>query len=91
MGVYSMDSITRYIYFYEILKKRNAKYPFAQFNTDGHNKPVMHWWSFMDIHPPLKKNIVIFDSLGLDGFKFLLCTMMKELLANYFSILKNVK
>ena len=39
MGVYSMDSITRYINFYEIMRKRNAKYPFAIFNTDKHNKP----------------------------------------------------
>ena len=67
MGVYSIDSITRYINFYEIIKKRNGKYPFAIFNTDKHNKPGTHWWSFMDIHP--KKNL-LFDSLGLDGFKF---------------------
>ena len=53
MGVYSMDSITRYINFYEIIKKRNAKYPFAIFNTDRHNEPGTHWQSFMDIH--LKK------------------------------------
>ena len=39
MGVYSMDSITRYINFYEIMRKRNAKYSFAIFNTDKHNKP----------------------------------------------------
>ena len=39
MRVYSMDSITRYINFYEIMRKRNAKYPFAIFNTDKHNKP----------------------------------------------------
>ena len=43
MGVYSMDSITRYINFYEIIKKRNAKYPFAIFNTDRHNEPETHW------------------------------------------------
>ena len=49
------------------MKKRNGKYPFAIFNTDKHNKPGTHWWSFMDIHP--KKNL-LFDSLGLDGFKF---------------------
>ena len=34
MGTCSIDSITRYINFYEIIKKRNAKYPFAIFNTD---------------------------------------------------------
>ena len=57
MGVYSIDSITRYINFYEIIKKRNGKHPFAIFNTDKHNKPGTHCWSFMDIHP--KKNLFI--------------------------------
>ena len=31
MGVYLIDSITRYINFYEIIKKRNGKYPFVIF------------------------------------------------------------
>ena len=47
MGVYSIYSITRYINFYEIIKKRNA---IAILNTDRHNKPGTHGWSFMDIH-----------------------------------------
>ena len=51
MGTYSIDSITRYINFYEIIRKRNGKYPFAIFNTEGHLKAGMHWWSFIDIHP----------------------------------------
>ena len=51
MSTYSIDSITRYINFYEIIKQRNAKYLFAIFNTDKENEPVVHWWSFMDIHP----------------------------------------
>ena len=29
MGTYSIDSITKYIDFYSIIKKRNAQYPFA--------------------------------------------------------------
>ena len=67
MGTYSIDSITKYINFYEIIKWRNAKYPFAIFNTDKENKPGIHWWSFMDIHP--KYNLFLFDSFGLEGFK----------------------
>ena len=39
MGTYSIDSITRYINFYEIIKRRNAKYQFAIFNTDKENEP----------------------------------------------------
>ena len=31
MGVYLIDSVTRYINFYEIIKKRNGKYPFVIF------------------------------------------------------------
>ena len=49
-GTYSIDSITKYINFYKIIKQRNAKYPFAIFNTDKENEPGVHWWSFMDIH-----------------------------------------
>ena len=41
-----MDSIIRYINFYEIIKKRNGKYPLAIFNTDKRNKPGTHCWSF---------------------------------------------
>ena len=68
MGVYSMDSIKKYINFYEIMKKRKAKCPFSIFNTDKHNQPGAHWWSFMDILP--KQNLLLFDSFGLEGFKF---------------------
>ena len=68
MGVYSIDSIRRYINFYEIIRKRNGKYPFAISNTDKHSKPGTHWWSFVDIHP--KRNLLLFESLGLNGFKF---------------------
>ena len=86
MGVYSMDSITRYINFYEIIKKRNAKYPFAIFNTDRHNEPGTHWWSFIQtITPP--KTLMLFDSLGLDGFKIFIVDndkrIIDELLFNF--------
>ena len=56
MGVYSIDSITKYINFYEI-KNKNGKYPFVIFNTDKLNNPDTLWWSFMDIH--LKKEFVV--------------------------------
>ena len=38
MGTYSIDSITKYINFYEIVRLRNAKYLFAIFNTDKHTR-----------------------------------------------------
>ena len=67
MGTYSIDSITKYIDFYGIIKKRNAQYPFAIFNTSTENEKGEHWWSFLDIRP--KNTLFLFDSLGLDGFK----------------------
>ena len=39
MGVYSSDSITKYINFYNIIKEKRAKYPFAIFNINRENKP----------------------------------------------------
>ena len=42
MGTYSIDSITRCINFYEIIKGRNAKYLFAIFNTDKENEQGDH-------------------------------------------------
>ena len=80
-----MDSITRYINFNKITKKRNGKYPLAIFNTDKHNNPGTHWWSFMSIHP--QKYILLFDSLGLEGFKFFIVdndeNIIDELLFNF--------
>ena len=37
MGTYSIDSITKYITFHEIIKIRNGNYPFAIFNADKEN------------------------------------------------------
>ena len=78
MGVYSMDKITKYINFYAIIKRKNGKYPFAIFNTDKRDKPGTHWWSFMDIHPP--KNLFLFDSLGIEGFKFFIVNNDKKVI-----------
>ena len=57
MGVYSLESITKYINFYYIIKEKRVKYPFAIFNTDRENKPGTHWWSFLDIQP--RKDVTI--------------------------------
>ena len=85
MGTYSIDSITKYINFYEIIKRRNAKYPFAIFNTDIENEPGIHWWSFMDIHA--KNNLFLFDSFGSEGFKLFIVNnnqqIINQLLYNF--------
>ena len=39
MGVYSSDSIAKYINFCDIIKEKRAKYAFAIFDTDRENKP----------------------------------------------------
>ena len=78
MGTYSIDSITKYINFYKIIKRRNAKYPFAIFNTDKHNELGIHWWSFLDIDP--KNNLFLFDSFGLEGFKLFIVDNDQEII-----------
>ena len=86
VGVFSMDFVTKYIKFHELIKEqKNAKYPFAIFNTDPHNKAGTHWWSFLDIH--LKKNLLLFDSHGITGFKYFIVDndekIIDELLYDY--------
>ena len=39
-------------------------------NTDRSNKKGTRWWSFLDLHP--KKEIFLFGSFGVDGFKKIL-------------------
>ena len=91
MGTYSIDSITKYINFYEIIKKRNAKYPFAIFNTDKENHPGVHWWSFLDIN--LKNNLFLFDSFGIVEFKLFIVDndqdIVNEILYNFKKCEKN--
>ena len=58
---------TKYINFYEIIKAKSTKYPFAIFNTDRENKPETHWWSFFYIYP--RRDLLLFDSFGFTGFK----------------------
>ena len=85
MGTYSIDSITKYIHFYETIKQRNAKYPFAIFNTDKEKEPGIHWWSFIDIQS--KNNLFLFVSFGLEDFKLFIVDndqqVINELLYNF--------
>ena len=75
MGVYSSDSITKHINFYDIIKEKRAKYPFRIFNTNRENKPGTYWWSFLDIHPKkIYCYLIVLDLLGLNS---LLQTMIK--------------
>ena len=81
MGTYSIDSITKYIHFYEVIRHRNAKYPFAIFNTDKESEPGKHWWSFLDIHP--KNNLFLFDSFGLEGFKLFVVDNNEQIINDF--------
>ena len=78
MGTFSIDSIPKYIDFYSIIKKRNAQYPFAIFNTAKENEPGKHWWSFLDIQP--RNSLFLFDLLGLDGFKIFVVNNQEKLI-----------
>ena len=47
MRVCSSNSIKKYINFYDIIKEKRAKYPFAIFDTNREIKPGTHWWRFL--------------------------------------------
>ena len=87
MGVYSSDLITKYINFYDIIKRR-AKYLFAIFNTDRENKLGTHWWSFLRIHP--KKDLLLIDSFGFLGFKHFIVDNDKNIIDKMLFNLENL-
>ena len=90
MGVYSMDWVTKYIKFHELIKEKDGgKYPFAVFNTDAHNKPGTHWWSFLDIQP--KRNLLLFDSHGLQGFRYFIVDNDEKIIDELLYNFKNCK
>ena len=62
IGIYSSNSITRFINYYKIIKKKDYCYPFAIFHSDRANKSRMHWWSFLNIYP--KTVLLLLDSLS---------------------------
>ena len=68
IGVYSSNSITRFMNYYKIIKEKRCCYPFAIFNTDRSNKPGTHWWSFSNIYP--KTELLLFDRQGFQGLKY---------------------
>ena len=71
--------------YYEIIKHRNDKYPYAIFNTSKENEPRTYWWSFLDIQP--KNNLFLFACLGLDEFKVFVVnnqeSIINDLLYNF--------
>ena len=59
IDVYSSNSITRYINYYKMSKRKRCCYPFTIFNTNRANKPETHWWSFLNIYPKTQLNFCL--------------------------------
>ena len=68
IGVYSSNSITRYINYYKTIREKHCCYPFTISNTGKANKPGTHWWSFLNIYP--KTQLLLFGSEGFQGLKY---------------------
>ena len=68
IGAYSLDSITKYANFYDIIKGKIAKYPFAIFNTDRENKPGTHCGAFLIfIQKKIYCYLIVFALLDLNS------------------------
>ena len=71
-----------------MMTETGARYPFIIMNTYCSDKKGTHWWSFPDLHP--KKEILLFDGFGFEGFKeFLLQDDRKTLNKILYGIKKN--
>ena len=65
-GVFTSNYMNKFINHAAMISDK-GRYPFIIANTDGSNKPGVHWWSILDIEP--RNDIFFFDSFGLDGLK----------------------
>ena len=62
MGVYSSNSITKFINYSKIVKEKDSVYAFAIFTTERSDKPGTRWLDFLNIEP--KSELILFDSEG---------------------------
>ena len=68
MGVYSSDSIIKYINFYNIIKEKRAKYPFTIFITDREKKQERIGGAFLIfIQKEIFYYLIVLDLLGLNS------------------------
>ena len=82
--VMSSDSLTKFVNFKKILKTEKAPYPFIIMNTSRHNKPRVHWWSFLNIDP--KNELFLFDSESFEGFKFFIKSDELQIMIKYCAV-----
>ena len=80
----SSDSLTKFVNFKKILKTEKAPYPFIIMNTSRHNKPGVHWWSFLNIDP--KNELFLFDSESFEGFKFFIKSDELQIMIKYCAV-----
>ena len=65
--VFSSNSVTPFINFYRLAKKKDSTYPFSILNTDRSNLPGTHWWNILNIYP--RRQLFLCDSYGFTGLK----------------------
>ena len=51
VGFFLSNVINCFINFHNLMKRKNAAYPFMIMNTDRSDKKETHWWSMLDPHP----------------------------------------
>ena len=67
IGVFSSNSITRYVNFFRLAKKRDGSYSFVILNMDRRNLHGTHWWSILTSY--LSKQLFLFNSYRFAGLK----------------------
>ena len=86
MGVYSLESITKYINFYYIIKEKRVKYPFAiSTQTEKINRELTGG-AFLIFN---QEKMLLFDSFGFASFKQFIIENDERIIAKIFSLEKN--
>ena len=67
VGVFPFNHTFKFVNSHNLIKRKNAPYPFMIMNTDRAVKNGQHWWSLLEISS--KEQIFCFDSYGFLGLK----------------------
>ena len=82
VGVFPSNHTFKFVNFRNLIKQKNAPFPFMIMNTDTAGKSGQHWWSLFEISS--KEQIFCFDSYGFIGLKEFIIDKDRKVIDKFF-------
>ena len=82
VGVFPSNHTFKFVSFHNLVKQKNAHFPFMIMNTDRAGKGGQHWCSFLEISS--KEQIFCSDSYGFIGLKEFIIDNDRKIIDRFF-------